>query len=651
MGRDRVKYYSKADLLYPHAINLALDRLKSFDEHRAYFTLEEILELYNIVKYIDDNVQSILKKEEDKPYFDAKMKSKLMKPVGKFFNGLDNTNIKQLEMDSIHGYGEDFLELFEKHKAFNRIGDNEFFETLEILRIPDYYIYQQKKLVNHYDKHLIARLLNSEQAFDLLLKKYISTDIKKELFLPPSLTKEDKENITINYIKSKFAHINVLEIIISLPVFDDFSISDDTRVLAKDRYDELVKELFVEKKGVGLQTELVVGFSDELKDEFKLEYTVNKLSLLISKKWISDNLDYPTLLNNLIYIIGLTDIQMRVCHISKPNSMHALTRSIIDRKLKNFYLFGQEFTLINKFTQIAVATYRDYLQAVHNIRLEEVVQWFFDSYLHEEFSLTDFSVNMPSKDSTYLEKCRTICCEFESLLKQYDSLVKYGKVRHDVIEISSRPVSIETVRSLVELKYVYPNMDKCYPAMYWLFSDQTLLTYFESNKERQKYENFVKLLHHEKVKLDEYEEHQKIDLKYLFNEKIIDTDDEGYIYFIEPEKVNILYDLYMNEFGVYDKYIKSGCEKIIKELLEKEWITVGSSLFAKQESSYINFYLNKQKYFNGDDLRNTYLHGTQRKHGQDAELHKLNYNTLLVLYLIAVIKINDDLCQNADINN
>jgi len=646
MSKERVKFYSRSDYFYSYMLKMTLEKIKTFDKNKEVYSLEDILELYNIVKYIEDDAQALVRDEADKRLLDNKTKSMLMKPIGVFFNQINDSSILNLRLNAVHGYAEDYLELFEKFNLFKCIGSEEFFTSLTNLKIQDYYIYQHKKLVRHYDKYLKDRLLADESSFDLLLKKYLSTDLKKELFLPSSLNNRDKELITINYIKSKHAHINILEIIIALPVFEDFSITDDTRVLAKDRYDELVKEFFGEKKEGGIKTGLMVEFSDELDEAFKMEYANHDLCLTISKKWIEENLDYPTLLNNLIHIFGLTDLQMRIANIGKTNSMTALTRALIDRKLKNFYLADYAFKMLNNFTQIAVTAYRDYLQGVHGIRLEEVVQWFFDVYLHEEFSLKDFSVNMPSKDSTYLEKCRTICCEFESLLKQYDSLVKYGMVRHDVIEISSRPVMIESVRSRIKDKYIYPRMDKCNTAMFWLFSDQTLLTYFKKNKERGEYDNFYELLSHEKININEYAEHQKASLTYLLNEGIIEVDDEGCLSIKRLKEVKILYDLYMNEFSLYHKYVKLGFEETLKELIEKEWISVGSSLLSIQESSYINFHLNKQKYFNGYDLRNTYLHGTQRKNGQDAELHKLNYGILLTLYLLVVIKINDDLCQS-----
>ena len=86
----------------------------------------------------------------------------------------------------------------------------------------------------------------------------------------------------------------------------------------------------------------------------------------------------------------------------------------------------------------------------------------------------------------------------------------------------------------------------------------------------------------------------------------------------------------------------------MKNLQQKCWIYNESSLFAKQECDYLDFYLNKSKFTNGQDLRNTYLHGTQRKRGADIDLHRVNYYRLLMFVVMAIIKINEELCYKAE---
>lgn len=95
-------------------------------------------------------------------------------------------------------------------------------------------------------------------------------------------------------------------------------------------------------------------------------------------------------------------------------------------------------------------------------------------------------------------------------------------------------------------------------------------------------------------------------------------------------------------------YKKRDMIKLLEEMEQKGWIYFSNKLLSNQESDYFNYYLNKSDFANGFDLRNKYLHGTQRKKGSDDELHKMNYYNLLMLYVIIVIKINDEFCVKAD---
>ena len=101
--------------------------------------------------------------------------------------------------------------------------------------------------------------------------------------------------------------------------------------------------------------------------------------------------------------------------------------------------------------------------------MEDILQWFFDEYLKVEFNTGDFIVNLPSEGSTYLEKCRTLCSEMECLFKQFDSYVKYGTVKHNIIENSSKPVEIKSIKSFQQKKYFYAHDGECVGCMNLLF--------------------------------------------------------------------------------------------------------------------------------------------------------------------------------------
>lgn len=66
------------------------------------------------------------------------------------------------------------------------------------------------------------------------------------------------------------------------------------------------------------------------------------------------------------------------------------------------------------------------------------------------------------------------------------------------------------------------------------------------------------------------------------------------------------------------------------------------------ESDYLNYILNN-KYSNSLFLRNMYLHGTQLVDNE--VLHKSNNMIILRLFILVIIKINDELCLKEYIDN
>ncbi|MFR8104544.1 MAG: hypothetical protein ACLU8F_05665 [Clostridia bacterium] len=73
-----------------------------------------------------------------------------------------------------------------------------------------------------------------------------------------------------------------------------------------------------------------------------------------------------------------------------------------------------------------------------------------------------------------------------------------------------------------------------------------------------------------------------------------------------------------------------------------------STLFSRSEIDYLNYYLNKSEFNNGLDLRNMYIHGTQPSEIESDQTHENNYMRILKIFVLAIIKINDDLCTYYD---
>ena len=643
---NRVKFYGKADMANGYMLEKTLPILQQLNLSKEYVNINDVIELYNVYKFINAQIFRKDFNSEEKALFNEENSKIINQIIGRFFSKVDNGTIANYFGKIEREYIEDVLELFDKYKVHKRISWDSFKHFIDSNHIPLFYIVECEKIVNTFDNDIKELILKDNQSIDLLITKYLKKSPARQVFLPKSLSVEDKEQIVKNYIASAMVHPGTLELIINLPVNSDFKISDDTRLATKNRYDQEMDNLFVKSENSGFQTTIEAEINNKQKEPVIIDYKENRFYISVSSKWIRDNLDYPTLLNNFINIYNFVDKENRIEFISKPNQISALERVFMDTDLKKVYIKGSFFDIYNNFAVVAMVSYCEFLEKECNIRIEEVLQWFFDEYLVSEFNIHDFIVNMPSSGSSYLEKCRTICCEFESILKQYEALVKFGTINHDFIELSSRPMDYHAINSLMPDKYIYLNETNqdCKNTLYLLFSDQTMLTYLPHRKDVEGYNCLYELLINTTVNISEYEDYQLNDIKWLIIKGILKQDSQGNLTLHDKLEAIILCDLYKNGFVSNQFLERFQLNKPLKNLQQKRWIYKESSLFAKQECDYLDFYLNKSKFTNGQDLRNTYLHGTQRKRGADIDLHRVNYYRLLMFVVITIIKINEELC-------
>ena len=123
--------------------------------------------------------------------------------------------------------------------------------------------------------------------------------------------------------------------------------------------------------------------------------------------------------------------------------------------------------------------------------------------------------------------------------------------------------------------------------------------------------------------------------------ELISINEDQSITVSDTIKVGILRDLHENDVISFWKYPKVFRDTII-ELVDKGLVYFDSSLLSKPEVAYLNYYLNRKEYINSLDLRNKYDHGTKSS-GNEQE-HYLNYIIILRLFILIIIKINDELC-------
>ena len=647
---DRVQYYNNSDMADGYMLDKSISLVSSFDVQNKY-DVNDIIELFNAVRNIKKNRNVLSSSVSVKLANIERQVSSIKKQIGVFFSVLSTATIVDNYKNVISMYVDDFWSIFEEYKVYEKIASDDY-----KLFLDEHFLLssvtKHKQIISKYDEIIKGyMLINIKESVQVLIEKHFSLSKRTQVYLPNSLTLKNIEKIFDDYVSLEDSNPNMLELIAYLPQQKECPISDLTRAHAKEKRDLYVEKFFNQRKGAIFTTDILVQITNEISEDIgsSITYNDSRLTMSISKDWIKNNTDYPTLLNNFIYILGVVDSQARICNIYKKSQTGVF--EIIfstNNQYQKMYPKGTTFALLNNLVIMAVMGYSEFLFKECNIRIENIIEWFFTTYLKEEFNIDSFLAFMPSQESTYLEKCRSICCEMESIIKQYSSYVRFREINHNLIENFSNSTIYEQIPSLISNKYVYLQKSGMSIANL-LFVAQTLS--FIPNRRTKNKETFYDLLKNSDIYYDDFADFQKVQINYLIEQNVICIDSSGIIRLVNKKETSILKDICSNEFGSYTYYKSKGLQETIKGMLDKDWIKLESSFLSKNEVDYFNYYLNKRDFSNGLDLRNRYLHGTQPKRGVDSDLHRINYYTLMMLMVVLVIKINDEFCATKEFSS
>lgn len=637
---NRVKFYSKDDLAGPHQLSKRQHILRETTQ-TSYSDINDIFELYNIKKYLDNELY--LKCWSTVDIADFKQKAiEYAKVIGQFISRIDDNNVIECYERTLRCYVDTFWELVNNHSAFKKVSKANFQKILSNEPSAIHKILTHRKLVEFYDKEIKEFLLTYSKSAEILLAIYeVQDDFRKEKkFIPQTLTVEEKENIISRYLDSSDANFNFIGLIKNARNRSDFKISDKIRLKAKRLHVTETQKFFADNSG--MKYGVTISFPEGSK---KIKDCVTDDNLIFhysySLDFIKENNDPYLLFENFKYLFEFLDNQNRINLVNKEKQMGNFER-LIGVHSQNSYRGGIVFSLSQIRSQGQLVGYNKVLGEL-NSSLENILLFVFTKAFQDKYN---FAPNarflIPSSTNSYFEKVRLLAPEFESILKQFKLFIEDGGIDFELLEISSLPTSIKDIPSLNKDKYVYFNEDnkEMFGCSNLFFSDQTLLAYIEPFKEKQ-YENFFELLLNEKVRFDDYEDYQKPEINYLIEKGSISVDNDGFIQIENPIRLLILKDLYDNEFASLYCY-PIDFQKEARQMATEGIIHFDSSLFSKPEQAYFNYFLNKSEYTNGLDLRNSYLHGTQAS-PEEIQKHEFAYFTYLKLIVLAMLKMEDDL--------
>lgn len=632
-----VEYYKGTNLEKAYMLDKAKEVYDELQLGNSIDNINEALQLYNIMKYENDGT-FLLYLGEDKIEWLKEKNSIAKSLVGKYINCHSDILAEYQDVDFI--YKESFWEIVEKRKL-NDITENRFKRFVDKLDRFERQIFEHDKLVKKYDVELREYMLTyPEKSTNLLLDKYLLKHVEKreKSYLPQSLTIKDKEHIINEYLELDNPNLNYTRLLSNVQDTKEFSLDARVKLKAKRVSKKLENELFGDCTGHG--TDIVVEFKKNVEGTVKQYFTLSKAGTDVDIEWLQSNMDNPTLLNNFIYIFEFVNNNM----ISKfpYNEIYASVFERFSFTYKKEYKTCTDFSIREYLSLAQMHAYYSFLRS-KNKELEGIIEWFFNVYLKEEFNIENFNIKLPPTDNPNFEKCKSIFPTIESIIKKYRFYIEDGYIDEELVQMESKPLPFSQCPSMTNERYVYIASDNDEARIFIniMFSDQSIITYFP-NYGHSQYNTLIERLYFDKLYLDDIEHYQKSSLDWLIKHDYVTINDDNAIMLVNRNRTRIYFDIYRNGVIATSK-LSDNLKQEVDKLLNEGALVAENTLLTRQESDYMDYYLNKSNFINGYDLRNKYLHGTSSSYNNENE-HYINYLHALRLLITIMIKINDDLC-------
>ncbi len=611
--------------------------IQAFSSSSVEQSINDILEYVNIIKYFDNKL--FLKNWDDSLLDKYSSIVKEFKPViGRFVSTIKADTLSNTDEQVDKLYKDDFFETLEKYNVTRRITNEEFVSFLKKNPAALNYILYNKKTVDQFGL-VIANMLEHDICYaEIVISHYFedkSATLVRKTYMPDELVNSKLNNILRSYVDWENANPNYLELIAGLKKAGGHSVDVHIRYKAHLRVLDFWKHIKPEKhKGIKYGADIRFIKQDNIKEE-QIEPGSYLRKISYSKEWITNNLDYPTLLNNFIYLFEYVDKYSCCQFLSKPNEL-----GVIERRIgihgNDEYRIGIGYLSKKVLSTLQMLAYKNELQN-YKITIESLFRWFFEEYLYMEFGVKDFKYITPSSRSKMIEKIILLTSQLDAVIKQYRMFIDEGEINRGLFEFSSDINPIVDSASMIERKYIYANSTDLKRVLFDFFSDQSLLHYTESTGD--KYDCFTGILADENVLISDFPSYCIDELEWLQNKRMIFTDKSGFIR-CDWCLAKLLFIL--NENGCIAYSYCSAKEKIIiEELLNQKDVVSEQKLFTRHEQEYIDYMLNVHTFVNGPELRNRYVHGNC---SLNTKIHQNDYLELLKLMTLIIIKINEEFC-------
>ena len=421
-------------------------------------------------------------------------------------------------------YIDRFWNLASSTKAYEKINSDELEELLSRHSLCISNVMSHYGLVQKFDQHIRAVLSkNIDAAVSIIVGNFGAEVRSKEMiYLPPSLTGSDIDEIVLRYLSETNPNLNYVQVLMNWPsaAAKDYSPSIEVRIKAKRRYEELSKQLFDETGSIEYGIEASIsGNQIACKDSY---VDGNTLKTFFGEEWLSRYLDHPTIMNNCAYVFDYLDERGLLTCPAHEHDESTLMKTF-GMRAKDEYDNNIFFKMRQDFLLEETALYAKLLER-NGRRLEDAIEWTYNVYFAKELGIGGFSISLPATGCSWLDKCKAMGPELERALKAYSLYSKMHVIDPDYFRFENFKLFSE-FKSLHRNKYVIRG-DRYDEAAKPLFWDQSLLAFASRIKSPE--DNLWDLLHKHVVHVDDYDGDYRSAIESLINKGFLaESDKDG----------------------------------------------------------------------------------------------------------------------------
>ena len=607
------RFHIPKNVIEPYQYDIALNYIEAY---RPSTEINNLIETYLILK--------LIKKENEF--------SKFKHLISRFHNDISKNfpiTIFEIDYDSIDIFYKDiFWELVLFLEKINKDDVSQFESYIKKYNIQTMNLKNVTKLINLFPQVIKENFLFLSRNIEFFLNHQSGkfTD-SNGLYIKLGITNEEINNLAREYCQTDSINPNYLQSIVEYKKLSKYEFDDEIKLLAKRKSDKFLEKHF--ETNEGFQYSISVGIKSLDNDKL---YEPIKNGILLNKIILDEHHDFSTLLNNYIYLLGFFNHESGLPWLVANEETFSFARHFSHKSNAHYDSY---FPQLKLYHNLLFQAYFDYLKQ-NEIDVEEIIEWYFNIYLETELDIKGFRFHASNKESSYYERGKSIICEMDSILDQYELFVRNGEINQDLLEIKSKASSYASLKSFNEKKFIILNNTPDNSALFSaLFSDQSPLSFISSKKEHKTFFKHIK----EGVKISDFADYQVEQIKILIEKNILKLSNDV-IKFTNFQEINILNKLWKS--GTYCLYYK---DKLIldiaEDLCKKGYCEYSDNLFSEYESNYLSYILDDKKYGNGLKIRNKFSHG--KFSYKSEEEHQKNYLELLQIVIFYVMRINDEL--------